>query len=284
MATSPHPSPTNPERDVVQQSPGLRTKGDDTTAARHHRVTPRKGLLLVALVIFVVIAVSWVALVRQGSDTTSPGASTGAAPSESNPYDSAYGTFPPVTTAGRGRATIPLPAGGRTTGIFSWRTSPNSFFDAVLRADDGTRVDWPLGPLDVSTGSVPYGLAPVQPSDPDAVLDSITVRTQGPWSVTIGPISSAEELPVAGATGLGLRTFLHSGPAAEWVITHRPHPRLWDGVSAYQWLVGAHPPPHFPEPHMPSLEPYARSQPLRLLGGPSVVVISAWSRWTIAPR
>lgn len=215
------------------------------------------GVSLVAATVLVVV------LVR---DSGSPRVG-GLAPPPSA-YDQAYGTFEPVTTSGSGDARIALPAGA-SAGIVTVRADGPGLFDIGFQSPSGNQVRSLLGLARVPTpyaGTVTFGL------QLGAKRQVLHVWTDGPWQVTIGPVSSAPVLD-AETRGTGPAVYRYDGDAAEWAVTHEGQ----GGFVVQQWRAGS----------TTGLQLAIGKGPFRSttvsLPGPSVVVVFTRDSWSITP-
>lgn len=198
----------------------------------------------------------------------------GSTTAETNPYDEAFGSFEPVTASGSGRGTIPLPAGARA-GIITATYDGTGSFDVGWQQGMGTTLllnYW--GVVGPYQGGVPFGVF----AGDSPAADSLTVfADEGPWQVTIAPVSSGAEMPAA-VSGRNDAVFLHSGQGAEWVFNRTTESRHLD-VAQIVNLAS----PHTAGLLMQWTTDVALER-VRLRAGPSVVVVSSDGGWSATAR
>jgi hypothetical protein len=222
-------------------------------------------VVAVATVVAVVVA-----LMVWGSETASEQKQndTGAqATVTTRAYDAAFGSFDPVTASGTGTDTVPLPQGARY-GVITASYDGSGFFDVGFRRGLSAfpLTSW-IGVEGPYHGTVPFGLFHKTPADELTVW----AADDGPWRVTISPISAADELP-ATVAGDSDAVFRYNGGQTSLVMRKRGADRLLvaevAGRPTVHALGGAQIIDH-------------RSGVVRLAGsGPSVVMVSADGGWT----
>lgn len=266
MTSAPHPSGAGAGTDRDARAPGNEANRNGA------RGTPRylRVRLVVALAVIATALAGLVALDARDPDSTSPGRGTDRSVAAKSQFDEAFGSFGPITRSGRGSSTIPLPEGA-SAGIVTATYEGPGFFDVGFRKG---RTSYPLiswvavrGPY---RGEVPFGLF----SWPQA--DSLRVWTgQGPWTVTIAPVSSADELPQA-VSGTDGAVFLYTGDRAGWVFDQKHGS---DRLFVYQAI-------HLTPGHLPTQLHWMieGSQTVHLAAGPSVVVVSTRGGWSATAK
>ena len=190
--------------------------------------------------------------------STSPASATKTAAPVKKPVatvqswaDSNYGTFIPVTQTGKGDNIITLPAGAKAGIVTATHDGSSNFSLSVLDASNAS-----TGQLLVNTIGAYKGT-------------TIQITADGNWTVTISPISAAPTLIPAGA---GDAVFLYSGKAGKLTATH-------DGSSNF--TVSEETGEAFHDGLLVN-EIGAYSGTVPLSSGPSLIVVGADGKWTLA--
>lgn len=171
-----------------------------------------------------------------------------------------------------------MPAGDSTAGIITAQYSGPGSLDVGFQLETTyLSLIWPPPGGGPYSGSAAYGLQTFHLyGNHGEMPDSLSVSADGPWEVTIAPISSAEELPTR-ASGVDA-VFLYNGDGADLVVKHQLPRRL--ALSVSQWGLDPGPGLNF---HVikgfASLKTDRYSETWRLAPGPSVVTIDSFDRW-----
>lgn len=103
----------------------------------------------------------------------------------------------------------------------------------------------------------------------------MAVDSDGPWTITIKPVSAAPQLPATTTTGTGNAVYLFSGAASTWGITYPGEGWL----SVQQWLMWGEPAPDWNEVLF-AYQPY--SGLVAAKAGPGVLTVQSDGAWTVA--
>lgn len=221
-------------------------------------------------------------------------ATTVAAISQADPYDTAaapaedeaaarptdlaawadekYGSFEPMSQSGSGDSVVALPADATAALVRATHEGTLNFQVLALDAQNKpTMSGMSLITIGAYSGIVAYGLAGVEIEEPAA---SLQITADGPWTIEVGPISNATELPTSGS---GDNVFLYNGDATNLALGY-DGPRNFDffeftdieyGNGAYNMGILVN-----------QAGPYAGTVPIT--AGPSVITVGASGPWTIA--
>ncbi|GAA1967047.1 DUF4190 domain-containing protein [Microbacterium deminutum] len=248
------------------------------------RKTSARGLSLIGTIlgaVAIVLGIIFNVVYSNGTSSTvdespaanQPSKSSAASPSKSEPaanpnaaYDSAYGTFAPVTKTGTGDSVIAIPAGA-TAGIVTAQHNGSSNF--VLSVLDSA--NQPTGDLLVNTigpykGVTGFGLSGIG----SGAGTNIKVSADGDWSVVIAPISSAPTLVVPGGA-TGDQVYKYDGAAGNWAFSNTGQSNFV--VVQYSGSI----------PNLAINEIGAYNGTVPMLAGPSVIVVQSDGAWTVKP-
>jgi hypothetical protein len=252
------------------KDPRHETKTETTTPTT---ATPGSGrarwILGLVVPLVALVAVVLAVLVRTSPEDAPSRVEEGGGTAPSpTAYDEAYGAFESFETTGTGTRRIALPARAKAGIVTARYDGPGAFDVGYLQRSGQAPAAWSLiawtGAQTPYRGSVPFGL------DRRIPARSLWVWADGPWVVTISPLSSADVLP-ATASGTGDAVFLYDGEAAEWAVEHEGPGyfaiRQWraDGWADRSLSSG--------------VGSYVESA--RALAGPSVVSVHADGPWSI---
>lgn len=126
-------------------------------------------------------------------------------------WAASWGTFDPVTLSGTGRQTVAVPSAARS-GILTARHDGAGALALVARyADDQLHGDVLTLPAGTPSGTRTYGLTFT------GTVSSLRVVTEGTWTVTLAPVSTAPAFP---GSGHGTGAYLYDGRAERLTVTH----------------------------------------------------------------
>lgn len=174
-----------------------------------------------------------------------------------------YGAFVTVSKSGRGSMTIAVPAGGDAGIVIATHRGSSHFVVRGLDSVNQPTIDGSLvNEIGNYSGTTAYGLtaASVTP-------DKLQITTVGAWRITIAAISTAPMLPDS-ASGKSDSVFRYNGDDAHVAITHKGSSKFM--VEQYG---------DNPAKGVNQIGNYSGTVPL--VAGPSVVVVSAGSTWTL---
>ncbi|POH70809.1 TM2 domain-containing protein [Cryobacterium zongtaii] len=223
-------------------------------------------------------AASVAAFSQLGEELDDPAAAPAEDATAAKPTDMAawadekYGTFETISQSGSGDSVVALPADAVAALVRATHQGTSNFSVQVLDAQNQpTMSGMRLNTIGAYTGIVAYGLDGVEYEEPAAALK---ITADGPWTIDVGPISFATELPSAGS---GDDVFFYNGDATNMALSY-------DGTSGFtvleyndvEYSNGAF--------SMGLLVneagPYTGTVPIT--AGPSVVTVGASGPWTIA--
>jgi hypothetical protein len=176
-----------------------------------------------------------------------------------------FGTFEEITLSGAGDAVIPLPEGSDAGLVHATHSGAGTFGVQVINEDGMSTINFALVGIGEYSGTAAYGLNRGTWLKPGVALQ---VSTDGPWEVTMAPISDAPEFE---QTGTSDQAFLYSGAAAELAVSSQTP----DGHFSVQ---------QFTDDRLGAFElvnefgAYEGTAPIH--AGPSVVLIGADEAWT----
>ena len=186
--------------------------------------------------------------------------------------DEKYGTFEPISQSGTGDSVVTLPADAVAALVRVTHEGTSNFQVLALDAQNKrTMSGMRLITIGAYSGIVAYGLHGLDVEEPAA---SLQITADGAWTVDVGPISYATELPTA---GFGDDVFLYNGDATNLALGY-------DGTAGFdvieynniEYSNGA-----FSMGILVNQAgPYAGTVPVT--AGPSVFTVSAVGPWTIA--
>lgn len=127
-------------------------------------------------------------------------------------YDKKFGTFPTITYTGNSDDIIDLGA-SRTAVMVTATHTGRGHFSIVAREADYGYGDLLVNEIGFYTGTTATGLSPY-----DDETGMLEVDADGPWEITVAPISAAPMLPSSG-TGDGV--YRYDGRSGARAISHR---------------------------------------------------------------
>ena len=203
-----------------------------------------------------------------GDMSTDMGADETAAAAEARSdawYTDEFGSFEAFTEKGRGDGVVKLPAGAEVGLVTASHKGDSNF--AISALDDGNQS---TGDLLVNTignykGVTAFGLSSL--GNPAAKFQ---VTADGPWTITVEPLSSAPALTIP-AKGKGDAVFRYDGPAADWNVTHKGDSNFVLWQNGTDWM---------PNLAVNEIGNYKGTVPMS--GGPSIVAVSADGAWSIS--
>lgn len=178
-----------------------------------------------------------------------------------------FGTFTPSVIDGTGPKIITLPP-DVTTGALTVSNTGSGLFSIVALDQAGVST----GELIIDTagdysGIVPFGLHGV-----GTVAKSLTVTSDGSWSLSFAPLTTVPAIALPSA-GTGDQIFRYNGPAGDWKFTNSTPSTNTFEVRQY-----------FADLTVDSA--YSGdgtfSGPGPVNAGPSIIVISSRGKWTLA--
>lgn len=234
------------------------------------RAVPVIALLLsiIAFIVAIVVSVSTIVapIGDSGkSDTSSfqegEPAGTGDDESSDGQYDD-YPTFDVIDTSGTGDSVIELPEGVSQGIVTAAHSGSSNFSISGLNASNESTGDLLVNTIGAYSGVTAFGFSSLSEAG------RLSVTADGPWTVSIAPISSAPEIALP-ANGTGDAVYLFSGDASTWNITH-------DGTSNFAVIQYGG---IIPNLAVNEIGVYQGSIPMK--AGPSVLSISADGNWSI---
>jgi hypothetical protein len=180
-----------------------------------------------------------------------------------------FGTFTPFVIDGTGPKVITLPPDVTTGALTVSHTGSGPFSIVALDQAGASTGELIIDMAGDYSGIVPFGLQGV-----GTVAKSLTVTSDGTWSLSFAPLTSVPTITLPSA-GTGDRIFRYSGPAGDWKFTNStPNMNTFE-VRQY-----------FADLAVDSA--YSGdgifSGPGPVNAGPSVIVISSRGKWTLAQQ
>ncbi len=205
------------------------------------------------------------------SDSATP---TAGSPAPANPtaearaaFDETFGTFAPITKAGKGDSIIKLPAGVKAGLVTMTYKGSSNFIVEVLDSSNQSTGDSLANEIGSWSGAATFGTSSIA-GEPA----KIQVQAQGSWSIKIAPVSTAPAITFPAAKK-GTGVYLYVGDASDWAITHR-------GTSNF--IVYAIPPDgSFLSSLVNEIGNYSGT--VAASAGPVLVTVQADGTWTIKP-
>lgn len=201
--------------------------------------------------------------------SAAPSAAPSAAASALGPQawaDKTYGTFAVVHQAGSGSSVIDLPSGASAGIVTATYSGTANFIVNVLDKSGGATADLLVNALGTYSGSTAYGVRPLSKGGV-----KLQILTNGKWTLTISPMSSAGEVP---ATGIGNGVFIHAGAAGSLLLAHKGAGNFFvNQYSARAESTGA---------LVDTSGPYSGTASLG--EGPTVITFTAAGDWSAAPK
>ena len=176
--------------------------------------------------------------------------------------DAKYGTFEGTSEAGDGDLVFPVPAGATAGLVQATNRGSEPFSVEVLDGDDQ-----PIGDLLVHADGPYSGITAYGLDDRVEPAVSIRVTADGPWSISLGPVSYAQQLT---PTGAGDNVFFYNGEDSTLEFTRAGESRFAVrqstdfGTEKLLDMVGPH------EARVP------------IVAGPSVIAVQATGPWETA--
>jgi TM2 domain-containing membrane protein YozV len=186
--------------------------------------------------------------------------------------DEKYGTFDAISQSGTGDSVVAVPADAVAGLVRATHDGTSNFHIEVLDAQNQpTMSGMRLNAIGAYSGIVAYGLAGLDVEEPAA---SLKITADGAWTIDIGPISYATELPTSGS---GDDVFLYNGDATNLAFSY-------DGTDGFDVFEFSNIEYGNGTYNMGILVnqrgPYAGTVPVT--AGPSVISVGADGPWTIA--
>jgi hypothetical protein len=176
--------------------------------------------------------------------------------------DDTFGSFSPVTKTGKGDNLVTLPAGATAGIVTATHAGSSNFSISVLDASNASTGQLLVNTIGAYKGTTEYGF--------NSLGDGVTLQitADGPWSLTIAPISTA---PTLAASGAGDGVFLYDGSAGKLTATHGGSSNFTvseetGDAFSFGLLIN-------------EIGAYSGTVPLS--AGPSVIVVGADGKWTI---
>ena len=176
--------------------------------------------------------------------------------------DSAFGTFAPVTQAGKGDNIITLPTGAKAAIVTATHDGSSNFSLSVLDASNASTGELLVNTIGAYNGTTAYGFTAFGKGT------TIQVTADGNWTIVISPVSAAPALVPA---GIGDSVLLYSGQAGKLAATH-------DGSRNFTVTEQTNKVLHFGL-LINEIGTYSGTVPLS--SGPSVIVVGADGNWTL---
>ena len=198
--------------------------------------------------------------------SVAPAAAQVAAPAAPavNYFDKTYGTFAPVTVTGTSDTLIPIPAPAKAALVTATYSGSSNFMVGVLDKANQPTIDMPINTIGAYKGVTAIGLMSM--GEPGVQLK---VTAEGPWSITISPVSAA---PVGKpASGVGDAVFLYPGAATSWTFAY---------TGASNFMVNQFGSSPMPGIGINKIGAFTGKEPVD--AGPSVVDLKAVGSWTIS--
>ncbi|WP_255432337.1 TM2 domain-containing protein [Cellulomonas sp. SLBN-39] len=176
--------------------------------------------------------------------------------------DETFGAFEPATTTGSGDSVVPLPSGASVGIVTASHEGQANFAVNVLDAANQSTGELLVNTIGAYSGTTVFGLR--------ALGEGVTlqVTADGPWSITVSPVSAAAPLA---ASGSGDAVMLYEGGAATLTATH-----AGDGNFAVVEDTGA-----MLEFGLLVNEIGAYEGTVPMSAGPSVLSVTANGAWTL---
>jgi TM2 domain-containing membrane protein YozV len=185
--------------------------------------------------------------------------------------DEKYGAFEPLSQSGTGDSVVALPADAAAGLVRATHEGTSNFVVEVLDAQNQPTTDMLVNDIGAYAGIAAFGLSGLEYDEPAATLK---ITADGPWTIEVGPMSYATELPAAGT---GDDVFLYNGDATNLVLNH-------DGT--WKFAVLEYPDIEYSNGNFSMNilvnEGGAYSGTVPISTGPSVVTVGADGNWTIA--
>ena len=184
--------------------------------------------------------------------------------------DEKYGTFEASAQSGTGDSVIALPADAASALVRASHQGTSNFMVQALDAQNQPTLDLLVNTIGAYSGITAYGLQG-EASEPAVALQ---ITADGPWTIEVGPMSFATELP---ASGMGDDVFLYNGDATTVALTHDGDGEFT--VAEYTDIqysgggVGI---------NYPVNQAGAYTGTVPLTTGPSVIAVTANGNWTVA--
>ena len=133
-----------------------------------------------------------------------------APPPTAAQWAASRGTFEPVTLSGTDRQTVVVPPAARSGILTAKHDGAGALALMALYADDQLHGDVLSLPAGTPSGARTYGLTST------GTVTSLRVVTEGTWTVTLAPVSTA---PAFAGSGHGTGAYLYDGRAGHASIT-----------------------------------------------------------------